>query len=150
MSTRAQQKSSLKRKASNDLPWTFDDEDTRDINNHTQQQHASIKEVSALYKQTYVDTIVKIKRLLQYYAVVLAADVNPDADSVKNANQNADVKSVAAQEAKTELKVILDDLASKPELVEMEDVKKVLLDCGIVVDVRKGMGGEREVDVRLI
>lgn len=76
--------------------------------------------------------------------------MNPDADSVKNANQNADVKSVAAQEAKTELKVILDDLASKPELVEMEDVKKVLLDCGIVVDVRKGMGGEREVDVRLI
>jgi hypothetical protein len=50
---------------------------------------------------------------------------------------------------KTELKAILDDPPSKPELVGMEDVRKVLMDCGIVVDIRTGQGQERVIDVRL-
>lgn len=104
--------------------------------------------MSALYEQTYIDTIVEIKRLLQYYAVLLAADANPDADSVNNADANAN--SVAVQDAKTELKAILDDLSSKSELMEMEDMRSVLVDCGIEVDVKQGEAGESVVDVRLI
>lgn len=87
---------------------------------------------------------------------MLAADVNPDLnpDGDENANANANASAsadpVAVREAKTELKAILDDLASKPELVGMENVRKVLMDCGIVVDVREGRRGGREVDVRLL
>lgn len=83
---------------------------------------------------------------------MLAADANPDLnpegapESETSANANAE--SVA--DAKTELKAILDDLASKPELLSMEDVRKVLMDCGIVVDVRDGQNGEKVVDVRMM
>lgn len=96
-----------------------------------------------MYEQTYSDTIAEIKRLLQYYASVLTADANPDLDGEVNSAATAEFK-------KTELKAILDDLASKPELVGLEDVRKVLMDCGIMVDVREGQHGEKIVDVKLL
>lgn len=101
-----------------------------------------------MYEQTYSDTIAEIKRLLQYYASVLTADANPDLDGEVNSTATAEL--VAVQNNKTELKAILDDLASKPELVGLEDVRKVLMDCGIMVDVREGQHGEKIVDVKLL
>lgn len=87
---------------------------------------------------------------------MLAADANPDLnpDAAFAANENANTttndRMMTAEDAKTELKAILDDLASKPEVVGMEEVRKVLMDCGIVVDVREGQDGKKEVDVRLL
>lgn len=127
---------------------------TQPSTNHA-QKHASIKEISSLYEQTYVDTIAEIRRLLQYYAFVLAADANPDlnpdaAFANEDANTTTNDRMMTAEDAKTELKAILDDLASKPEVVGMEEVRKVLMDCGIVVDVREGQDGRKEVDVSLL
>lgn len=104
-----------------------------------------------------MDTVIEIKRLLQHYAFVLAADANPDLNpdgplegdaSAVHACTSATMDAVA--DAKTELKAILDDLASKPELLSMEEVRKVLMDCGIVVDVQDGQNGERVVNVRMV
>lgn len=157
--TTSKQPSALKRKASTDLPpalaHPIEDNAAQASTNHA-QKHASIKEISSLYDQTYLDTITEIKRLLQYYAFVLAAnanpDLNPDVAFAANVDANIDTNemTVTVEDAKTELKAILDDLASKPEVVGMEDVRKVLMDCGIVVDVREGQDGKKEVDVRLL
>ncbi|KUL87734.1 hypothetical protein ZTR_05804 [Talaromyces verruculosus] len=151
--------SALKRKAPTDLPpaltHPIEDNATQASTNHA-QKHASVKEISNLYEQTYLDTITEIKRLLQYYAFVLAADANPDLNpdvafaANVDANMNTNEMTVTVEDAKTELKAILDDLASKPEVVGMEEVRKVLMDCGIVVDVREGQDGKKEVDVRLL
>lgn len=87
---------------------------------------------------------------------MLAADANPDLNpdvafaANVDANINTNETTVTVEDAKTELKAILDDLASKPEVVGMEEVRKVLIDSGIVVDVREGQDGKKEVDVRLL
>ena len=126
--------SSLKRKASTDLladhVHSIEYDGTQSPPKTHVQQHASPKEISSLYEKTYLDTVIEIKRLLQHYAFVLAADANPDLNpdgplegdaSAVHAFTSTTVDAVA--DAKTELKAILDDLASKPELLSMEKLR---------------------------
>jgi hypothetical protein len=95
--------------------------------------------MAALYEQAYAETTAEIKKLLQKYSQA-ASDCAPD-NSVDEYGHHID--------AKTELKEILEDLASRPELIEMDEVKSVLSDCGIEIDVRFNEAGGKCVNVHV-
>lgn len=116
-----------------------------------------------------METIAEIKRLLRYYAVISDTTNTLDPSTDQTANQGGSNASqgagagtgtgtgtgagagaspaTPAAHARSELQAILEDLAQKPELLELVDIKTILNECGIKVSVQSGMATERFVDV---
>lgn len=97
--------------------------------------------IATLYDQTYAETVTEIKKLLQKYALA-ASGCAPDNDSTMTGTEDYH------NDIKNELQAILDDLASRPELMEMKEVRDVLRDCGIDIEARPNGAGGQFVNVQ--
>ncbi|EED18642.1 hypothetical protein TSTA_123710 [Talaromyces stipitatus ATCC 10500] len=138
----------LKRKASRELPPNTNRNDNTQMVAATTQADTKIHKVSSLYQQTYLETIAEIKSLLQHYAATIAADEHVNATNNSTVAGNGGTGAAAA-DARAELKAILDDLAQKPELVELDEVKTILKDCGIEICIHME-GGRKIADVWMV
>ncbi|OKL62186.1 hypothetical protein UA08_02474 [Talaromyces atroroseus] len=125
--------SSLKRKASTELPSDYQ----RAVDTlEPFDQHGVY--MATLYEEAYAETTAEIKKLLRTYASAAAGCA---------ASNNA--AEDYHHDVTHELEAILNDLASKPEMFEINEVKSVLSDCGIDIEVRHNEAGGKFVNVQL-
>jgi len=94
------------------------------------------------YEKIYVETATEIKNLLQEYSLAASPITAAAAADDKTDGNNSSMKQ-------NELQMVLDELARRPEFVLMDEVKTVLQDCGIEVEVREKADGGRFVNVQL-